>query len=883
MRIENIRALRGPNVHHRKKVMTMLLQLEDLTDRESREFPGFNERLLELLPGLHRHHCAQGHAGAFVQRLREGTFFGHIVEHVALELAGQLGSEGTYGKTRHAGEHGLYLVVVRYGNEAAMESLLRTSVQLVRALADGWDFDLGPHLEHARQLAAETELGPSTRAIVEAAERRGIPWRRLNDGSLVEFGHGIKRKRIQAAITGDTSQIAVDIACDKALTKKLLQEAFLPVPAGRLVTTLTAAREALAELTGPLVVKPVDGNQGRAVTLGVTDKAGLAAAFSKAKALSEEVLIEEQLQGFDYRVLVVNGRMVAASRREPCQVTGDGVRTIAELIALANEDSRRGAGHQKPLTRIEFAADEEQPDLDRVPAAGECVLLRQTANLSQGGTATDVTDMVHPATRRLCERAARVLGLDICGLDLITPDISAPLTGGIVEANASPGLRMHLHPSSGRSRPVGEAIMNMLYPPGENGRIPLCTVTGTNGKTTVTRLISHIVAHDGRNVGMTTTDGIHIGQELVAEGDLTGPASAQVVLADPTVEAAVLECARGGILRRGLGYDWSDVAVVTNIRLDHVGQDGIEDIEDLVWIKSLVAERVREGGTLVLNADDEESAALADSKRVKELPRRIVFFTLDPTRPRVREHLAAGGRAYYVRNGMLVEAERRREMPIVRIDNVPLSMNGTAKFQIANCLAAVAAGRALGVSARMVRSALLSFSSNRHNPGRSNVWQLGQGYVVLDYGHNPDAFRAAAEMTAAWHRPVIALAGVPGDRADSVICEAAQVLASGFSRLWIKEDSDLRGREPGEVADLLLSSIRQVNPAAECNIVLDELTALGEVLDEVCSGATAMLFVERPAEAIRLLQERGGREVDSGEIEEPLLQEGGLAAAIPVA
>lgn len=869
MRIENIRALRGPNVHHRKPVMTMLLQLEELTDRESCEFSGFNERLLELLPGLHKHHCAQGHAGAFVERLLAGTFFGHIVEHVALELAAQLDSEGTYGKTRHAGEDGLYLVVVRYDNEAAMTSLLRTSVQLVEALLAGAEFDLHAQLERARQLSADTELGPSTRAIVAAAGKRGIPWRRLSDGSLVEFGQGVRRRRIQAAVTSLTSQIAVDAAGDKALTKRLLQEALLPVPCGQVVSSPAEAVELLSALGGPLVVKPVDGNQGRGVTLNVTNEAELRVAFSRAAALADGVLVEEQLSGADYRILVIDGRVIAASRREPCQVTGDGRSTVAQLIEQANRDPRRGEGHGKPLTRISFSADEVLPDLERVPAAAECVVLRQAANLSQGGTATDVTDEVHPQTRLICERAARVLGLDVCGLDLITGDISAPLAGGIIEVNASPGLRMHLHPSAGRPRPVGEAIVNMLYPPGDNGRIPVCSITGTNGKTTVTRLIGHILSHEGRNVGMTTTDGIQVAGQLVAEGDLTGPASAQLVLSDPGVEAAVLECARGGILRRGLGYDWSDVGVITNIRLDHVGQDGIRDIEDLVWIKSLIAERVREGGTLVLNAEDEESAGLKDSERVQELPRKVVLYSVDPANVLLRAHLAAGGHGYFVRNGMLVEAAPGREMPLARVDRIPLTMNGSARFQVSNCLAAAAAARALGVSARVIRDALQSFNSNRHNPGRINLWQLGGGYVVLDYGHNPDAFRAAAAMAGEWQRPVIAIAGVPGDRADSVIQEAGAVLAAGFSRLWIKEDSDLRGRQAGEVALQLRDAVLRVNPAAQCNIVLDEVAALSDCLDEVRAGATALLFFEQRGPVTELLQQAGARPVDDGEVSDP--------------
>jgi cyanophycin synthetase len=868
MRIEGIRALEGPNVHHRKPVLVMTLRLEELTGRESRELPGFSERLLELLPGLGGHVCSRGYAGGFVERLHEGTYFGHVIEHVALELAARLGSQATYGKTRHAGEHGLYDVIVRYESEQGMRFLLETAVSLVAALAAGEDYPLAGRLEQAERIITDTRLGPSTRAIVAAAEKRGIPWRRLSDGSLVEFGHGRNRKLIQAALSGETSQIAVDTAGDKELTKRLLRDAFLPVPAGIAVDSPEGAVAAFRRLRAPVVLKPQSGNQGRGVTLGLMDEEQVRQAFSRAAAVSgPQVLLEEQLEGKDYRVLVVAGKMVAASLRVPGHVTGDGQHTLEQLIELTNQDPRRGESHEKPLTKIRldesFSRTPSGYARQDVPAAGEKVFLNHAANLSLGGTATDVTDLVHPGTRLICERAARVVTLDICGVDLITADIALPFSGGIVELNAGPGLRMHLYPSEGEARAVGEAIMDHLYPPGSQSRIPLCAVTGTNGKTTVTRLIGHVMNHGSTTVGMTTTDGVHIGGLRIAEGDMTGPASARVVLSDPTVDLAVLETARGGILRRGLAYDWSDVAVITNIRPDHIGQDGIEDLDDLVWIKSLVAERVREGGTLILNADDPETVRLATHRRDLKHPREIVLFSTRNDNPHVRRHLQQGGKACLVEDGWLTEAQGNCRQRLLLAAAVPLTHGGTAQFQVANCLAALAACRALGCRAARLVRALQTFEAARDNPGRMNLWRFGQGHLLVDYGHNPDAFRAAGRMMRQWNRPVIGIVGVPGDRSDGLIREAARAAARAFDKILIREDDDLRERQPGEVAALLSHTIRSEAPALECRVVPDEIAGIREALADVAAGATAVVFYERLAPLVSFLKQAGAEPTES--------------------
>ncbi|MDQ3906830.1 MAG: cyanophycin synthetase, partial [Acidobacteriota bacterium] len=654
MKIEGIRTLAGPNIYTHSPALLMRLNLGDLDGRESRDIADFNRRLLALLPGLREHHCARGRRGGFVERLEEGTYFGHVVEHVALELTQLAGVGVTHGKTRRAGEPRRYNVVVEYRAEKGTRLLLERAVGVVESLARGGACSLEETLREARKLIADTELGPSTRAIVESAERRGIPWARIGDGSLVQLGHGRRRKLIQAATTEGTSAVACEVASDKDLTKELLARVSIRVPRGKIVIDEEEAVAALGELGGPVVAKPLDGRQGRGVSLDLRTAEEVRQGFRHASVYSGQVIIEEQFAGRNYRVLVVGYRVVAASERIPCHVVGDGRSTISELIEIANRDPLRGDGHEKPLTRIvvdEIALAHLRKSglsLDCVPAAGERVYLRESINLSTGGTARDVTDEVHASVARACERAARVVGLDVCGVDLVLPDIARPLDeqgGGFIELNAAPGLRMHLFPAEGRPRDVGEAIVGTLYPKGASARVPLISVTGTNGETTVTRLIAHVFAAQDRCVGMTTSDGVWIGGECVERGDATGAESARAVLCDPAVEVAVLETSRGGITRCGLGYDWSDVGVITNIRPDHFDGGDAESVDDLVYVLSLVAERVREGGTLVLNADDEELARLTQIPRVSRVEKRVTYFSLHEDHVLIRKHVGAGGAA----------------------------------------------------------------------------------------------------------------------------------------------------------------------------------------------------------------------------------------------
>ncbi len=885
MRVGEIRTLAGPNVYSFRPVLSMNLYLDDLTGRESHEIPGFNDLLLEVLPGLATHHCCRERDGGFVERLREGTYFGHVVEHVALELTELAGIPVFHGKTRRAAEPGSYNIVIEYEAEQGTKSLLRLAVEIVESLIERTrgtgdergarpdkPFPLEKRLVEVRKIIARTELWPTTKAITNAATRRGIPWKRIGANSLVQLGYGKHRRFIQAAMTERTSAVAVDIASDKELTKVLLREAGIEVPYGVLAQSEAEAIEALELIGAPVVVKPYNLSQGKGVSLNLTDPAQVESAYRVAKKFTTKVVVERQLLGRDYRALVIDGKVAAVSERAPAHVIGDGERTIAELVDTVNSHPARGDDHERPLTKIvidpamlEFMKRRDLT-VDYVPKAKEIVYLRECANLSTGGTATDVTDRVHPRIVAMCERAAQIIGLDVCGIDLILDDIADPPgpDNGIVEVNAAPGLRMHVSPSEGQSRDVGATIIDMLYPNGATGRIPIISVTGTNGKTTITRMVAHALSEKGMTVGMATTDGIYIGGAEVMKGDTTGPRSAQAVLSDPSVEIAVLETARGGIVRGGLGYDWSDISVISNVRLDHLGQDGIETLDDLLYIKSLVAERVREGGTLVLNADDERLAQLMENEGVGRLKKNVIYFSMHPPHILIRRHVATGGSAYLYKDGWIVEAAGRRETRVVRVSEIPVTLGGAASFNIANALAAVAVCRAHGLSREEVAESLKQFRGDLHNAGRAGLFEIRGGYALLDYGHNPDAFTAICQMAAKWKgRRVTGVIGVPGDRDNIVVEQAGRAAARGFERIIIKEDGDLRGRDKGEIASLLQRAVISETPGRDCRIVLDEITALRMAIDEIQPGDVVVIFYEKLDPALTLLKQLGASPAES--------------------
>ncbi|MCU1324706.1 MAG: hypothetical protein JWN34_76 [Bryobacterales bacterium] len=868
MKILDIRTLAGPNVYSHDPALVMKLDLQGLNEVESSDVPGFVDRLLACLPGIQEHYCSLGRAGGFVERLHQGTYFGHVVEHVALELTDAAGISVNRGKTVHSGEHGIYLVAVTYKSEAGMKSLLRTAVELVEALLADRAYPLQERVEEARRTALDADLGPSTRAITDAADRRGVPWVRINDDSLIRLGYGRHVRHVQATVSDRTSLLAAELASNKELTKRVLASAGLPVPRGCVVTSRDAAIACLQKVPSPVVVKPLDGNQGRGVSLNLMTPEQVAEAFDIAVAISPDVIVEEMLRGFDYRVVLVDGQVVAAAQRIPAHVWGDGRNTISQLIDQTNGDPRRGDDHEKPLTRIHTdplvlaTLKRQNLTLQDVPEPGKLVLLRESANLSTGGSAKDVTDDLHPSIRKLCERTARMSGLDICGVDLVLPEISQPWegVGGIVEVNAAPGIRMHHHPSEGQPRDVGGAILNMLFPHDHNGRIPIVSITGTNGKTTVTRMIAHALGASGQTVGMTTTDGIWIGGNEVDRGDMTGPWSARVVLSDPTVDIAVLETARGGIVRSGLGYDWSDVAVMTNIAADHIGQDGIEDIDDILRIKRLVAERVREGGTLILNADDERLLTVPDHEKVKKTSKRYVYISLDPANPTVRKHLLESGTAFVSNGEWLEERNGTETVRLAHASLFPATLHGTAEFQVFNVLAALAACRACGMPASDAVDALSTFRMEREGSGRLNLFTVKDVYVLVDYGHNPAAMSAVCRMTSKWRTAgITGILTIPGDRSDALIEQFARSAACGLDRVIIREDLDRRGRAPGEVAAILSRVMRDEHPNLPVEVIEDEVQAVEAALDRAKPGEVIAAFCDRLDEVLAVVEQRGGR------------------------
>lgn len=854
MKILEIRTLTGPNLFHHKAVLVMKMDLQDMADVASSERPEFCERLNLLLPGLVEHHCSPGRRGGFHERLRRGTYLGHILEHIALELSELCGIGVTFGKTVYAGQKGHYNIVVRYRNDAGMKGILRASVDLVRALLRGEDFQLEPVIQKVREAVHETELGPSAQALVAAIERRQIPWRRLGSSSLIETGYGRYRRRLQTAISDQTSLIASDLVQDKELTKEVLRQHFVPVPEGTVVRDQNELREALKTLKRPWVIKPVDGHHGQGVVLELYDENQAERAFLRAQEFSRAVIIEEQHRGHDYRVLVVNGRVAAVAQRKPAHVRGDGERSISELIDVLNADPRRGEGHTAALTKIEVNEavttflSQKNLSLDFVPARGEEVQLCGTANLSTGGTSIDVTSEIHASLREMCERVARVIGLDICGIDMIHSDISQPPTEGtaVIEVNAGPGLRMHQHPTVGEPRDVAGTILDMVYPPGAPFRVPIISITGTNGKTTTTRLIAHLIAKSERKVGFTTSDGIWIGDSLICKGDTTGPQSARLVLTDPTVDVAVLETARGGIMRSGLGYDWSDIGVITNIRADHIGQDGLETIEDIVHVKSLVAERVCEGGTLILNADDAQSIGLKDAPNISRTKRRLFIYSLSATNPLVEKYVREGATAFVQKGKHLLEVSSEGQWVITNVNELVYAHRGAAEFQIANTLAAIAACRAYGLIRERIAAGLKDFRTEEHNQGRANFYRVGKGYVMLDYAHNSDAILALGKMFRHWPElRTTAVVGLPGDRSDEILRDAARAAAQSFDRILLRDDYDLRDRQRGEVPLLMKEEILKIYPRKSCRIILDEVEAIESAIFELQENEVIIVLYDK--------------------------------------
>ncbi len=852
MEVSRIRALRGPNLWSRHTAIEAIVSCTD-AECDIARIPGFEARLRARFPEIGMLQVP-GHT--------EAIAMAHILEMAALNLQAQAGCPVSFSRTATTVDRGVYQVVFEYSEEAVGRLAFELAQKLCIAATEDIPFDVADALYQLRELDEDVRLGPSTAAIVEAAVRRGIPHRRLTEGSLVQFGWGSKQRRIQAAETDRSSAIGESIAQDKQLTKKLLEAAGVPVPEGRPVADLEDAWRAMSEIAGPVVVKPVDGNQGKGVTVNVLTREHLEIAYAAAKRISDDVMIERFMPGSDFRMLVVGNQMVAAARREPPMVIGDGVHTVAELVEQVNRDPRRGEGHATSLTKlyidsIAIARLEVQGyTVDSVPKKGVCVVLRNNANLSTGGSATDVTEDVHPDLAASAVAAAQMVGLDVCGVDVVCDSVLKPLEeqgGGIVEVNAAPGLRMHLQPSFGKGRMVGRFIVSSMFANGEDGRIPLVAVAGTNGKTTTVRLIAHILSCQGLRVGMTNSDGVYIQGRRIDTGDCSGPKSARNVLLHPDVDAAVFETARGGILREGLAFDRCNVAVVTNIGMgDHLGLNYISTVEDLAVVKRVVVQNVAQDGVAVLNAEDNMVAGMADM-----CPGSVTFFARDRHHPLMAAHRAQGKRIVYVEDGQIVACEKNRELRIP-LSQIPITRDGTIGFQVENAMAVVAAAWALKVDWETICRGLSSFVNDAATaPGRFNVFDYRGASVIADYGHNPDAIKAlipAIESMKAKRRLVV-ISGA-GDRRDEDIRMQTELLGDVFDELILYQDQCQRGRSDGEVVGLLRQGLARATRAKKVDEITGEFLAIDMALERLEPGDLCLILIDQVDEALAHIKKR---------------------------
>ena len=872
MRILKIQTLRGPNYWsiRRHKLIVMRLDLENLAESPSNETPGFYEGLVEALPSLEGHYCSPGCRGGFLMRVREGTMMGHIVEHVALELQELAGMHVGFGRTRETATPGVYQVVIEYLNEEAGRYAGRAAVRLCQSIVDRGRYpkaELEQDIQDLKDFWRDASLGPSTEAIIKEAEKRGIPWMPLAARFLIQLGYGANQKRMQATMSDRTGILGVELACDKEATKRILAANGVPVPRGTVINFLDDLEEAIAHVGGyPIVIKPLDGNHGRGITIDIRTWAEAEGAYELARQVSRSIIVERYYVGRDHRVLVVDGKVIAVAERVPAHVIGDGKSTILELIEETNQDPNRGEGHDNVLTKIELDRTSYQL-LDRQGYTVNSILpkekicyLRSTANLSTGGIALDRTDEIHPETVWLAQRVVKIIGLDIGGLDIVTTDIGRPLRevdGVIVEVNAAPGFRMHVAPSKGTSRNVAGAVMDMLFPNGQSGYIPILSITGTNGKTTTTRLLAHIYKQTGKVVGYTTTDGTYVGDYLVESGDNTGPQSAHVILQDPTVEVAVLETARGGILRSGIGYAFANVGVVLNVSADHLGIGDIETVEQLAHLKSVVAEAVFPNGYAVLNADDRLVAAMAEKTKAN-----IAYFTMNPESELVRKHVQKGGVAAVYENGHLSVVKGDWTHRIERAENIPLTLGGKAPFMIANALAASLAAFVQNVSIEQIRAGLKTFrASVSQTPGRMNLFNLGRYHALVDYAHNAASYEAVGSFVRNWTKGQrIGVVGGPGDRRDEDFITLGKLAANIFDYIIVKEDDDTRGRPRGSANDLIVQGITQIKPDCRYESILDETQAINRALDIAPEGSLVVILPESVSRAIQLIRSRGVQE-----------------------
>ncbi len=862
MKIIEIKILRGPNYwsNYRNKLIAMKLDLEELEERPTDSIDGFSERIEKLLPSMYQHRCSRGNEGGFFERVKEGTWMGHVIEHIALEIQTLAGMECGFGRTRGTGKEGVYNVVFSYKEENVGVYAANAAVKIAEALIEGVAYDLNNDIKTMREMREKFRFGPSTGSIVDEAVSRNIPFIRLNNQSLVQLGYGKNQVRFRATMTDKTSSIAVDLASNKEETKKMLTDAAIPVANGMCISDISEIETVIKRVGFPLVFKPLDGNHGKGASINVKTKEEAFVAFEHAKKYSRKIIVEKFITGFDFRILVINHRFIAAALREPAHVIGDGVSTIEQLIEIENQDERRGYGHENVLTEISI--DRETHDelaklnytLETILEKGKVCHLKGTANLSTGGTSTDVTDIVHPNNIFIFERISRVIGLDICGIDVMASNLNEPLevTGGVVlEVNAAPGFRMHLAPANGLPRNVAAPVIDMLYPVGKSFTIPIIAVTGTNGKTTTTRLISHIVKNNGYRVGFTTSDGIYVQNSMLTKGDTTGPVSAEFILKDPTVDFAVLETARGGILRSGLGFNKCDVAVITNIQEDHMGLSDINTLSDMARVKGVVARAVKRDGYAVLNADNKYCVSVA-----KTLDCNIAYFSIDEKNPIIIEHCKKGGIAAIYENGFITIQKGEWKFRVEKASHIPLTFGGRVTFMIYNVLAATLATYVYGFTIEDIKLNLATFiPSAAQTPGRMNIFEFKEFKVLIDFAHNADGFKGIKEFLSTVESPYkIGIITGTGDRRDDDIRDMGRISAEMFDHIIIRQDKFLRGRKAEDIVKLLVEGIHDSNPNQSYEYIPKEVEALNHAFSLAKKGTFITALSDVIDNAIEVVQ-----------------------------
>lgn len=874
MKILKVQALRGPNIWsvQRKKLIQMRLDLEEMEQSPTNKIDGFRQRIEAMFPTMIEHRCSEGVRGGFFMRIERGTWMGHVIEHIALEIQTLAGMETGFGRTRETKTPGVYNVVFSYTEENVGMFAAESAVHIAQALIAGTDYDLEADIQKMREIRERVRLGPSTGSIVEEAVARDIPWIRLGTNSLVQLGYGVNQMRFQATITQKTSSIAVDIACNKEETKRMLDMNSIPVASGSICVDDEDLENCIAKIGFPIVIKPLDGNHGKGASINVTNIEDAKAGLAFAKNYSRRVIVEKFITGFDFRVLVIDNKLVAAAKRVPAHVVGNGKDTIRHLIDETNKDPRRGYGHENVLTEITVDRDTEDLleklgyTLETVPNSGEIVYLKSTANLSTGGTSVDVTDMMHPENIFLAERISRVIGLDVCGVDIMAENLTQPLkeNGGVIlEVNAAPGFRMHLAPSEGLPRNVAAPVIDMLYPPGKPSRIPIIAVTGTNGKTTTTRLLAHIVKNNGYKVGFTTSDGIYIQNHMMEKGDTTGPVSAEYILKDPTVEFAVLETARGGILRAGLGFSRCDIAVITNIQEDHLGLNDIHNLDDLARVKSTVVRSVKKEGWAILNAEDEYCRKIAD-----DLSCNVAWFSMDEETAFIKQLSKEGKIVAVYENGFITVKKGEWKIRVERATHVPLTLGGKAKFMIANALAATLAAYLWGFKTEDISLSLQTFiPSVAQTPGRMNIFEFKRFKVLIDFAHNPAGYRAVEDYLSSVdaNKKIGIIAGV-GDRRDEDIRECAKIAGRMFDHIIIRQEKHLRGRTEQEIIDLILEGISESGRNVTHEIITKEIEAIKHAINSAEEGTFITALSDVVTNAIEIVQEYLDKENEQGEI-----------------